>query len=192
MLNKKQFLASLCITAIFSGLGIVLEGYLKIPFPFLEISLAFVPILICGMLLTSLWGGVCAVLVDFVATAIAGQGAYFFGFAPIVFMTGYIFGLIGVANRGCKSDKTFCIFSLALVIANGLLCEGVFKSYMICMFQVFISKSQPDITWPLFANYFVIRIIFAAVQAAVIFALALLARKQIIPRINKVVRKTNG
>ena len=182
----------LCITAVFSALGIVLEAYLKIPFSFLEISFAFAPMLICGMLTGPYWGGACAVIVDFIATIIAGRGAYFPGFAPIVFLTGCIFGLIGQANRYCKTDKSFCLLTGALVIVNAVLCEAIFKTYMICIYQVYVIETHKAMTWALFLGWFAPRIIYAIVQAVVIFVLAILARKQIIPKINRITRGLNG
>ncbi len=192
-MNKTtRILMPLCITAVFSSLGIILEAYLKIPFSFLEISFAFVPILVCGMITGPFWGAACAVIVDFIATVIAGRGAYFPGFAPIVFLTGCFFGLVGLANRRCKTNKSFYVISAALVAANGLLCEAIFKTFMICIYQVYVIESHREMTWALFAGWFVPRIIYATAQAVVIFSLVLLARKQIIPTINKITRKQNG
>ncbi len=143
--------------------------------------------LVCGMLTGPCWGAACAVIVDLIATIIAGRGAYFPGFIPVVFLTGVIFGLIGKAGRACKTNKTFYLLTAALVIANGAICEGVFKTFMICIYQVFVVGSR-ELTWTLFFGWFSVRIVYATIQAALIFCLALVARRYIIPKIQKVVK----
>ncbi len=185
---KNKFLFSLCTTAILTALAFGLEAYGKIPLPFLELSLAFVPILFCGMLQGPIWAMLCAFLTDFIATTVAGSGTYFIGFAPAVLLTGCLFGLIGLVNNKCKSTTLFCVFTAVITLINALLSEGVLKSAGILAYQVFISNSAEQFSVKLLMGIFAARFIFVLVQGAVVFALALLGRKQILPKIQKATR----
>lgn len=185
---SKKFLFSIVCTAIFIATAVPLEAWGKIPFPFLEISFAFVPMLFCGMLFGPFWGAVCAILTDFLATTVAGQGAYFPGLIPAVALTGLFFGLLGIINKKCKSDKLFYPFAAFIVLCNALLCEALLKSLGIVAFQIMVLQKYDQFSWALLGGVLPVRMVFAIIQAVVIFALTVMARKQILPRINKITR----
>jgi ECF transporter S component (folate family) len=86
---KKLVLASLLLAIL-----IVVERLISIQTQFLRISFAYVPIMLCAILLGPAWSAGVAALGDVIGALLFPKGAFFPGFTLSALLTGLIHGLL--------------------------------------------------------------------------------------------------
>ena len=119
---KEKSLFKLCITALLCVLAVVANRFLGINTQFLSISVSFVPVMVCSMLLGPLYGGVCGGLADLIGALLFPFGPFFPGFTLTAFFSGALFGFIPTKSSGKRFfSVTFLIFLLEEVFCTVLL-----------------------------------------------------------------------
>jgi ECF transporter S component (folate family) len=106
---KKLVLGSLLLAAL-----IVVERLISIQTPLLRISFAYVPLMLCGMLLGPRWSTVIAVLGDLLGMLLFPKGAYFPGYTLSAALTGFVYGLL-LYKTISGSNRTFLV---RLIVSN--------------------------------------------------------------------------
>lgn len=84
---KKLVLASLLLAIL-----IVVERLVSVQTQFLRVSFAYVPIMLCAILLGPAWSGGIAALGDVIGALLFPKGAFFPGFTLSALLTGLIHG----------------------------------------------------------------------------------------------------
>lgn len=130
-MKKKNHLVSLILTAIFTALTVVLSRFFSINVWNMSIGFSFVSVMLCGMLLGPVWGGICGALADFIGALLFPFGPYFPGFTATAFLSGAIFGIIGLVARKNYSRIRFIGFSVLLVVLKETVCSVVLNTYFI-------------------------------------------------------------
>ncbi len=174
MTKLKKHIISATLTAILTAVTVVFSRFLSINIWNMSIGFSFVPLMLCGMLVGPFWGGVCGALADFIGATLFPFGPYFPGFTAVAFLSGVIFGTIGVAGQKISKNGTFVAVASGLIILKELVCSLLLNTLWISMLYgsdytaVFASRV------PLSAITVVLEIIFA-----------LICRASVIPAINK-------
>jgi len=83
----------LTTTALLIALEIILRRFLSIQTPILQISLAFIPIVLIAMLYGSISAAIAAAVADFLGVLLFPVGAFFPGFTLTAFLVGAVYGL---------------------------------------------------------------------------------------------------
>ncbi len=134
MSKKHSYLVHLILTAILSSVSVVLGRFFSYNVQDFSIGLAFLPIMVCGMLAGPLWGGICGALSDLVGALLFPFGAYFPGFTAVAFLMGALYGLIGIADRKSKKRLSFFAVTLGAVFISefvgSLLLNSLWLSVM--------------------------------------------------------------
>ncbi len=130
MKNKKH-LFSLILTAILTAVTVVLSRFLSLNVWNMSIGFSFVSVMLCGMLLGAVWGGVCGALADFIGALLFPFGPYFPGFTLTAFLSGAVFGLIGIIARKNYSRIKFIAFSTLLLVFKETVCSLLLNTYFI-------------------------------------------------------------
>lgn len=170
---KKQ-LISAAITAVFTALAVILSRFLSINIWNMSIGFSFVPLMLCGMLTGVIFGGVCAALTDFLGATLFPFGPYFPGFTATAFLSGVLFGVIGVLANKTKGRWVFAALCTVILAFKELVCSLLLNSLWISILYgseytaVLISRI------PLSLATLVLEIIFAVICKA-----------SLIPAINK-------
>ncbi|MBQ5910383.1 MAG: folate family ECF transporter S component [Clostridia bacterium] len=128
MQKNKKYLFCLILTAILTAVTVVLSRFLSFNIWNMSIGFSFVGVMLCGMLLGSVWGGACGALADFIGAILFPFGPYFPGFTATAFLSGAVFGLVGKAS---KNKKSFIPFALLLLAAKELVCSLILNSWFI-------------------------------------------------------------
>jgi ECF transporter S component (folate family) len=106
---KKLVLGSLLLAAL-----IVVERLVSIQTPILRISVAYVPLILSGILLGWRWSTLIAVLGDLLGMLLFPKGAYFPGYTLSAALTGLVYGLL-LYKSITKSNREFLI---RLIVSN--------------------------------------------------------------------------
>lgn len=130
MKNKKH-LFSLILTALLTAVTVVLSRFFSFNIWNMSIGFSFVSIMLCGMLLGVFWGGICGALADFVGAILFPFGPYFPGFTVTAFLSGAVFGLIGIVAKKSDSRIKFMFLSALLLIIKEAVCSLVLNTYFI-------------------------------------------------------------
>ncbi len=173
MKNKKH-LFSLILTALLTAVTVVLSRFLSVNIWNMSIGFSFVSIMLCGMLLGVFWGGVCGALADFIGALLFPFGPYFPGFTLTAFLSGAVFGVIGIIAKKSDSRTKFIIFSALLLILKETVCSLLLNTYFITVLYG--------------GDFFAImltRLPVSIVTLVLEFAFALLLKEVIIKRLNK-------
>jgi ECF transporter S component (folate family) len=96
---KKLVLASLLLAIL-----IVVERLVSVQTQFLRISFAYVPIMLCAVMLGPAWSAGVATLGDLIGMMLFPKSAFFPGFTLSAFLTGLIHGLL---LYNTKNNKQF-------------------------------------------------------------------------------------
>ncbi|WP_371367759.1 Folate transporter FolT [Sporomusa rhizae] len=83
---------TLVFSAIFISLIIMFTNVFAIQTPFIRISLSFLPIVMCSILLGPLLGGIVAAIADVLGCMFFSPGLFFPGFTLSSFVSGMIYG----------------------------------------------------------------------------------------------------
>ena len=175
---QKKYLFSLVLTSIFVAVTVVLSRFLSINVWNLSIGFSFISVFICGMLLGPVWGGVCGALADFIGAILFPFGTYFFGFTATAFLSGAIFGLIGIIAKKGKSFTAFLSAAALLLVLKEGICSLILNSLWIS-----ILYGAP------YTAVIISRIPLSAVTLVLEFVFALVLKKLLIPRLKKEIFK---
>lgn len=132
MKNKKH-LFSLALTSVFVAITVVISRFLSINIWNMSIGFSFVSLMLCGILLGWGWGGVCGALADFIGAILFPFGPYFPGFTLTAFLSGAIFGVIGLIARKNYSRIKFIAVSSLLLIFKETVCSLLLNTYFILL-----------------------------------------------------------
>ncbi|MDR2343304.1 MAG: folate family ECF transporter S component [Spirochaetaceae bacterium] len=98
---KKLVLASLLLAIL-----IIVERLVSVQTQFLRISFAYVPIMLCAILLGPAWSAGIAALGDLIGALLFPKGAFFPGFTLSALLTGLIHGLL---LYNTKNNRQFLV-----------------------------------------------------------------------------------
>lgn len=126
---KRKTIFKLCLTALLCIISIIVGRFLGLNMQNLSISFAFVPIMVCSMLLGPLYGGVCGALADLVGALLFPFGPFFPGFTLTAFISGFLFGFIPTA----VSNKRFFISCFFVILLEEALCTVLLNSLCISL-----------------------------------------------------------
>ena len=98
---KKLVLASLLLAIL-----IIVERLISVQTQFLRISFAYVPIMLCAILLGPAWSSGVAALGDLIGALLFPKGAFFPGFTLSALLTGLIHGLL---LYNTKNNRQFLV-----------------------------------------------------------------------------------
>lgn len=131
MSKNQQYLIKVTITAILSAAALILNRFLSFNVWNMSIGVAFIPVLVCGLLFGPLWGGICGGLADFIGALLFPFGPYFFGFTATAFLSGVFYGLPQVFTRKNTKPATFALFCFVFFLLNELVCTLTLNSLWI-------------------------------------------------------------
>lgn len=100
---KEQFhfsINEIATTGLLVALEVVLNRFASINLWNLKIGLAFIPIMVAGMLLGPIKAGVVGVVSDLIGAILFPSGAFFPGFTVSAFVRGCIYGAFLYKNQG--------------------------------------------------------------------------------------------
>lgn len=121
--KTKQRLVTLTVTAILTAATVIISRFLSVNLPSMSIGLSFVPLILCGMLFGSLWGGVASGLADLTGALLFPFGPYFPGFTVTATFSGIIFGLIGRLAEKTSGTLKFAVQATALLLLKETACS---------------------------------------------------------------------
>ncbi|MDR0684228.1 MAG: folate family ECF transporter S component [Spirochaetaceae bacterium] len=98
---KKLVLASLLLAIL-----IIVERLVSVQTQFLRISFAYVPVMLCAILLGPAWSAGMAALGDVIGALLFPKGAFFPGFTLSALLTGLIHGLL---LYNTKNNRQFLV-----------------------------------------------------------------------------------
>ena len=122
---KISTIKQVLIAGLLLATSIVFSRFLAIKTPVLKISFAFIPNMLCGIILGPWWGMCVAGLTDLIGALLFPFGAYFVGYTITATLSGFIYGLF-LQKKHNKTNKKF-IFNLiisillVLIICNSIL-----------------------------------------------------------------------
>lgn len=177
-MNKKQTqLFKLVFTAILCAVSVVLSRFLSFNVWNLSVGISFLPVMLCALACGPLWGGVCGALADLIGALLFPFGTYFPGFTAVAFLSGVIFGSLGVIDRKLKSRPLFFIFTPVLLLAKEAVCTVVLNSLWISILYGTAYEAVLVSRLPLAIAMFFMQVICA-----------LLIREFILPLIGKILK----
>ena len=171
---QKKYLFSLVLTSIFVAVTVVLSRFMSFNVWNMSIGFSFVSIMLCGMLLGPVWGGICGGLADFIGAILFPFGTYFPGFTATAFLSGVLFGFVGIAAKKQIRFSAFLLTSAVLLFLKEVVCSLLLNSLWISLLY-----GSPYIA------VLISRLPLSAVTLALELLFALLLRKTIIPKIKK-------
>lgn len=162
MLKYKKQLVALAITAMLTAVTVVLSRFLSVNLWNMSIGVSFISLMLCGMICGPVWGGICAALADFIGATLFPFGAYFPGFTAVAFLTGIIFGIVGICGYKIKNQAVFIGVAAILLILKELVCSLIINSFWISLlyggpyFAIFVSRVPLSIITVVFEIVFAI------------------------------------
>lgn len=118
--TKKIILAALLLSIL-----IILGRFVSIKTPILVISLSFLPIMICGILLGPKYSCLIAALADLIGALLFPFGEYFVGFTIFQAIVGLVYGLF-LYNK--KDDEFYTEKKLIIrLIFSSLIVLGIIE-----------------------------------------------------------------
>jgi ECF transporter S component (folate family) len=125
---KKLVLASLLLAIL-----IVVERLVSIQTQFLRVSFAYVPIMLCGVLLGPAWSAGVAALGDLIGALMFPKGAFFPGFTLTALLSGLIYGLL---LYNTKSNRQFLLRLIASTLIVGIFIHiGLNSLWLMIMYK---------------------------------------------------------
>ena len=136
-MSKKQTIYKICITAVLCITAVIANRFLSVNLWNLSLGFSFFPILLCSMVLGSVYGGVCGALADFLGAILFPFGPFFPGFTLTAFISGFLFGFI----KEKSSNKAFFCLCFFIFLAEEILCTVLLNS--ICISLLYGSPLMP-------------------------------------------------
>lgn len=174
MSKTNKYLVSLAVTAVLTAVAVIISRFLSINLWNMSIGFSFVAIMLCGMLTGTIWGGVCGALTDFIGAILFPFGPYFPGFTATAFLSGVLFGVLGIAAKKIKSTPKFIALCIAVIVVKEVVCSLLLNTLWISMLY-----GSP------FFTVFVTRIPLSAVTAVLETLFAVIVKASIIPALTK-------
>lgn len=175
--KKRKQLFKLVLSAILCAVSVVLSRFLSFNVWNLSIGVSFLPIMLCAFICGPFWGGVCGGLADLIGALLFPFGTYFPGFTAVAFLSGVIFGFIGMLDRKAKKPIARISLSAVIILAKELICTLALNTLWIS-----ILYGTP------YEALLITRLPLAAVMFVIQTVSALLICKFILPIIRKVLK----
>jgi ECF transporter S component (folate family) len=125
---KKLVLASLLLAIL-----IVVERLVSVQTQFLRISFAYVPIMLCAILLGPAWSAGVAALGDVIGALLFPKGAFFPGFTLSALLTGLIHGLFLYNTKNNRQFLLRVILSTLTVLI--FVHTGLTSLWLVIMYK---------------------------------------------------------
>lgn len=173
MSKTNKYLINVCIVAVLSALGFVLDRFLSINTSAVKINLAFIPAAFAAILL----GPVCAAcvwgLTDLIGAILLPFGPYHPGFTVCAALMGAVYGVFLYNKRpDFKQNKVMYLFNMVVPVLINCIVLGLFiNTFWISM--LYSSKTY----WGFFASRLIEYAILVPVQLAVIPVLITLSAR---------------
>lgn len=172
---KQQNHIRLTTVAVLTAAAVVIDCVFSTVMPNIKIGATFIPVLICGMLYGTFWGGVCYGMTDFLSANILPKGgAYNPVFTLTAFLIGLCFGLIGYCSKKIKNHLLFSFLAVIIIIFKELVLSLLLNTFWLHHFY----GSN-------FSAIFISRLPVSAITVVLESFLAIIARLFILPRIKK-------
>lgn len=173
MKSTKSFIVKICVAAVLTAAGVLLDRMLTISTPAVKINLAFIPAAFGAVLLGPVYGAAIYGLTDLIGALLLPFGPYHPGFTVCAALMGFIYGLFLYRREfNPKSGETYLRIILPVVI--NCLIIGLFIN------TVWISMLYGSKTY---TGWFVYRLIEYAVLVPVqIAVLPVLLKAAVAPR----------
>lgn len=164
--NKK-----IILTAILLALLIILSRFLSIKTPYVKISFAFVPTMLCAIWLGPKWTVLLNVLGDVIGATLFPTGPYFVGYTISTAIAGLIYGFILYKKEG--KEYSNINFFIRLIIATTLVAV-ICNMGLNTLWSVITTGKA---FWVLLSARVVKQLIMIPIHVAVIFFLERVLRK---------------
>ncbi len=161
MSKKQLYLRNLILCAILAAVSVVLGRFFSYNVQNFSIGFAFLPVLVCGMYCGVLWGGLCGALADFVGAILFPFGPYFPGFTAVAFMTGALYGIIGLADRKLTKTVSFSAVALGVFAATEFVGSWLLNSLWLSLLYGAPYPAELLLRLPEAVAFFVIKLVFA-------------------------------
>lgn len=115
------------IAGLLLATSIVFSRFLAIKTPILKISFAFIPNMLCGIILGPWWGMCVAGLTDLIGALLFPFGAYFVGYTITATLSGFIYGLF-LQKKYNKTNKRFIINLIIAILLVLVICNSVLNT----------------------------------------------------------------
>lgn len=162
------------IVALLIAVTIVLQRFLAIRTPIIQINFMLVPIMLAGMMLG--WPGATfvAFIADLVGALLFPSGSFFFGYTLTAILTGFTAGVCLYRPTGVRLDRIFLVrLALCVLIIVGLLNGGLNTLWILMM-----SGEASHVIVPL-------RIAKQLIMAPIIYLVMVALVKLFAPQINQ-------
>ena len=174
MTKKQKFIIKMAVTAMLIAVATILNRVGAITTPDLKIGFSFIPIMVCGMMFGPVWGGLCGGLADLLAAILMPIGIPHLGITFTAFLSGVIYGILGVVFSKLKNPFAFSAVAAALVVLEKLLCTLALNSLWISQLSGAPYLSQ-----------MAVRIPQAVILSVPEIVLAILVKLFVLPKIEK-------
>lgn len=164
--NKK-----IILTAVLLALLIILSRFLSLKTPYMKISFAFVPTMLCAVWLGPKWTILLNVLGDVIGATLFPTGPYFPGYTLTTAIAGLIYGFILYKKEGKEYSNVN--FLIRLIIATTLVA-------VICnmgLNTLWTAITAGKAFWVLLGTRVVKQLIMIPIHVVVIFFLERVLRK---------------
>lgn len=132
--NKTKSLYNLVICSMLIALEVVLGRWFAIRTPMVNISFAFVPLSLAGMLFGPVYGCISGGVADFIGAVLFPQGPYFPGFTLTNALCGLVHGLLLHQKDGVRwSHAQFMVRSVISVVIVNLGLQMCLNSYWLVL-----------------------------------------------------------
>ena len=119
---KKTILAGLLI-----AVGVILNRFISIKTPILNISLTFIPYMLSGILLGPWWAMISAGMTDLIGALLFPFGPYFVGYTISALIAGLVYGLL-LYRKKQMSRKKFLVRLIIAVLIVVVVCNALLNS----------------------------------------------------------------
>lgn len=177
MSNRQKFIIKLAVTALLVAATTILNRMGSIVTADIKIGFSFVPIMVCGMMFGSLWGGVCGGLGDLLAAILMPLGPPHPMITVTAVLSGLIYGTLGYFAPKIKNNFAFCGLASAVVLTEKAVCTLLLNSLWIS-----------QLTGTPYFSQLLIRLPQAAILLVPEIALAVVVKIFVLPKIRKVVK----
>ena len=133
MSKTRKYIMRLSVTAALVAVTVVLARFCSINLWNMSIGISFVPIMLCGMLFGPLWGGICGAAADFIGATLFPFGPYFPGFTAVAFISGVLFGFVGMGAGRLHSRWAFIGLTAAIITVDEIVCSILLNSLWITL-----------------------------------------------------------
>lgn len=114
------------LMAIMIAAIIVLQRFLSIRTPIIQINFMFLPIMLTGMLMGWKSATFVATIADLIGALLFPSGSFFFGYTLTAALTGFAAGICLYRPNGIKLDRNFMLrLVICILIITGALNGGL-------------------------------------------------------------------